>query len=196
MDDTRARLFVALMLADDLGRAVRAEVVVALGGAAAEADFRLPRSEGLHLTLAFLGDVGRDRVEPLRAALAERLAKLPVPALRLRGGEAFPGRGRERVLWLGVSEAEKGSLESLWRTALDALDAVDQDTARERGRGHRPHVTVARPRSTRTRVPERFYDLDVDLPWTPGEVAVVESVRAEGPQLYRVLARVALRPAE
>ena len=36
--------------------------VEALGGAAAQRDFRLPRAEGLHLTLYFLGDVERARI--------------------------------------------------------------------------------------------------------------------------------------
>jgi 2'-5' RNA ligase len=188
MVDPHARLFVALMLGDELGRTVRERVVGVLDGA----DFRFPRAEGLHLTLAFLGDVERGLVEPLRDALAARCGGLDAPALRLGGGSSFPGRGRERVLWIGVSEAAGERLEALWRSVLDALDDVGQETARERGRGHRPHVTVARPRGRRTHVPGRFYDLALGLAWSPREVCVVESVRADGPQLYRVLARVEL----
>src|SRR5205814_420639 len=56
-----------------------------------------------------------------------------------------------------------------------------------------PHVTVARPRRSRVRVPEAFTRLRFELPWEPVEVVLLESVARPGGNLYEPRARCALR---
>ena len=187
---TRGRLFVALMLGPELGAALATEVSVALG--AERRRFRLPRPEGLHLTLAFLGEVSNEELDRLAPALGAALEGARAPELTLGGAGSFPGRGRERVLWMGVSPMPpgRGELTDLHRRTGEALRAADLEPARSKER-FRPHVTVARPRD-RAGVPEAFYGLDLELPWCPRELALVESVAVHGPRHYRPLLRFPL----
>ncbi len=187
-----ARLFVALKLGVELGRRAMGEVSAAL---AASRGLRSVRPEGLHLTLFFLGDVETERIDPLIAALEAALADAPAPRLVVEGTGAFPRRGRERVLWLGVREEETsaGRLAKLHALTLGAVEALGFDTAEERGRPFRPHLTVARPRGRSARVADAFYAVAPELRWRPGEVALVESVRrGPGPPFYEARRTFAL----
>lgn len=176
------RLFVACLLPPDLAHDALAAALAPLDAGA----FRVPRAEGLHFTLMFLGDVGGERVGELESALGRCLAGALAPRLRIEGPGAFPRRGGERVLWLGVVE-EPGEtrLANLHARVLTAVEGAGFDATEERSRPYRPHVTIARPR-TREPVPEAFYAGGVSARWTPETVALVESVRAErGPSSYR-----------
>jgi len=190
----RARAFLALPCGAELGRALFGAAVGALGGEApARRAYRLPRAEGLHATLFFLGDVERERLEGLWSAVRAELAGAAAPALVVDRAGAFPERGRERVLWLGLREETQGRLAALHRGTLAAVRRAGFDTAGEERRPYRPHVTVARPRRPGTRVPDAFYELVPGIAWTAGEVALLESVRAEtGPPVYEALERLAL----
>lgn len=193
--ESSPRLFVALMLGAEPGEEVAAAARAALGGeAAAREGFRLPRPDGLHLTLFFLGPVAGERVPGLRTALARGLDGAPAPRLRLARAGAFPRPGRERVLWVGVEDRGAGELGRLHARVLDAVEAAGFDAALDRARPFRPHVTVARPR--RGSVPASFYALEVDRVWEPREACLVESVRADGPALYRPMARFPLHRAK
>lgn len=179
-----ARVFVALMTGPELGGRIAADVLSALGGEeAAHRAFRLPRPEGLHLTLAFLGDLERVRLAPLAGALAAELAGAPAPRLWLEGAGAFPKRGHERVLWIGVGGEGTRELASLAERVGRAARLSGAEP--ERHERFHPHVTVARPRN-RTRVPEAFYELALDEAWHPGSVALVESVRSPRAPSYEV----------
>jgi len=189
-----ARVFCALLLGEELGERVAAAVGSTLGPNP-ERSYRLPRPAGLHATLFFLGDASGEAIDSAAAALEERLGRLPAPALQLTVGGAFPARGRERVLWIGVRDTTPGRLEALHGAALDAFEPIaPSEVARDRARPFRPHVTVARPRDRRPRVPAGFHALDLELPWAPEEACLVESVRGEGPALYRPLERFRLQP--
>lgn len=179
------RLFVALMLGEELGRSVMRDVELALGCAADARGSVRPRPEDLHATLYFFGDVGRERVEPLWNSLAGALEGAPAPRLLLDRAGAFPSRGHERVLWIGLREEPEfeGRFEALWERTLAAVEPLGWSAAPERQRGFHPHVTVARPRAART--PESFYALRFELPWRPTAVALVESTRDAAGAIYR-----------
>ncbi|MEW6073033.1 MAG: RNA 2',3'-cyclic phosphodiesterase [Planctomycetota bacterium] len=189
------RLFVALMVGP-AGAEVLAAVVAALGGEAeAHRRHRLPRGDGLHLTLFFLGDVAAPAIDGLCAELAGALAAAAAPRLRLARAGAFPRPGHERVLWVGVEEeGGEGRLAALHRSVLAAVARAGFDPGEEVRRPFRAHVTVGRPRDPRRPgVPAAFYALAADRPWRPREAALVESVAAAGPNLYRPLAVFPLR---
>jgi 2'-5' RNA ligase len=182
------RLFVALMLGQELGRRVRDAVEALLGPAVRE--LRLPRAEGLHATLVFLGPVEEPRTGPLSAELARALAGARAPELTLTGAGAFPARGRERVLWVAAEErAAQGALADLHARVCTAVERAGFPAER---RPLQAHVTVARPRGARPRVPEAFYALELGLEWRPREVHLVESLRGQGPSRYEPRAAFAL----
>jgi RNA 2',3'-cyclic 3'-phosphodiesterase len=97
-----------------------------------------------HITLAFLGEVG----EQAAAALAPRLARAahrhPSLPLSFAGAGAFPGPGRARVLWTGVS-GDRRALEALARSVAAGARRAGAPPPDE-GRRFRPHLTLARCR--------------------------------------------------
>ena len=124
------RLFVALPLPEPLRRAVQ-ELQSGLRNA------RWLTDDGLHLTLAFIGEVDGSAQRRIETALGE--VNAPALALELHGLGCFPLRGAPRVLWSGVSP--KAELVSLSRAVRGALRRVG--LAPER-RKFMPHVTIAR----------------------------------------------------
>lgn len=101
--------------------------------------FWIPPTD-MHLTLRFVGDVGKGQAREF----AEELARIELSAfsLKLDGLGAFGG-DEPRVLWAGVQPSE----------TLDALARACDRAARNaglpaEGRTWKPHVTLARLRHT------------------------------------------------
>jgi 2'-5' RNA ligase len=189
----RARVFLALPLGAELGRTLADAVGTALGRGKAGRAYSFPRPEGLHLTLLFLGDVERPVAARLWSEVEARAGGARAPQLALTSAGSFPAaRGRERVLWIGVEPGDAPGLLRLRADALAAAEAVGLDVRQERARPFRAHVTVARPREARPRVPEAFYALRPALSWTPGELALLESFSEPGGSRYEPIARLAL----
>jgi 2'-5' RNA ligase len=104
---------------------------------AAHPDLRLNGS--LHLTLAFLGDVPRERAADVVAVLERvRFAALP---LAVAGVLFLPEWGRKRVVALELADPT-GGLSRLQAEAAAALAAAGVLTPE--ARPWRPHVTLAR----------------------------------------------------
>src|SRR5262245_27980541 len=130
-----------LFLAAEIDAGVRAKVAALpreLSSLTTRA--RWTRTEGLHLTLRFFGEVAPERAESLGAKLAEALAGLPAFELELRGGGVFPDRGRPRVLWVGVAHPPQALFDLVSRAeaCARALGFTQED------RPFSPHLTVAR----------------------------------------------------
>lgn len=195
MDPQARRVFLALVCAPPVAAELHRVVRERLGGEQAERDFRLPRTEGLHLTLVFLGDVQPGVLERLQAALAPACAGLLGPRFVLDRAGAFPRPGRERVLWIGVREEQgaAGRLALLHAAARAASERAG--CVLEPDDSFHAHVTVARPRAARPRVPPAFYAPLAELEWRCGAVTLLESVRGSGPAFYRALAEVRLEDA-
>ena len=95
----------------------------------------------LHLTLAFLGEVGPAAVEGASTAVAA--AAVGAPSFAVRWGEpgVFPSKSRPRVFWLGVdADARLGALHGALVGEL-----VERALPVE-ARPYRPHLTLARLR--------------------------------------------------
>jgi 2'-5' RNA ligase len=139
--DERWRCFVAIDLTDPARSAVDAylrELRTTMPGVA------WTRSENLHLTLAFLGDVAAASVPDVTARLAAALAGVGGFAARATGVGAFPSLARPQVLWVGIAAPPLLVLADVVQEACAAAGIP-----RER-RPFRPHVTLGRVR-TRTR---------------------------------------------
>jgi 2'-5' RNA ligase len=129
------RLFVAL----DLPAAMK-QTLAALSGGVEGARWMPP--ETFHITLRFIGEVGRGEAAAVDATLAAIAA--PAFTLKIAGVGAF-GQGREtRALWAGVERAEP--LLHLHRKIDRALAAHDLEPDR---RKFAPHVTLARLKAPR-----------------------------------------------
>jgi 2'-5' RNA ligase len=98
------------------------------------------RSEGLHVTLKFLGERPESLIPDLRRALDRAVHGTAPFRLTVTGTGAFPDRDTPRVLWAGVTEGTD-ELTVLSQRVDDVL--VPLGIPREERKFH-PHVTLGR----------------------------------------------------
>jgi 2'-5' RNA ligase len=182
-----ARLFVAV----DLDQAARRVVT----GAAVQIAERLGAVDGirvswvrprnLHLTVRFLGEVGRETRGRLQTSLARRWALAPFE-LALAPAGVFPVFGAPRVVWVGVRDCG-GAFERL-TPELDARLAAAGATVSDDAMHFTPHVTIGRVR----RAPNRGRDIREAAAavsveperWRVTDVTLYESRPTDGPPTY------------
>ncbi len=95
---------------------------------------------GIHLTLFFLGEIPRQQIDPIQAAL-EKVAGAAQPfSFAAKGTGTFPNLRRPRVIWAGLDEPT-GRLRQLHAAVTAALAALGyQPEERE----FSPHLTLGR----------------------------------------------------
>jgi 2'-5' RNA ligase len=126
------RLFIAL----DVSEQVRARVAEAVTREQATVDAKWARTEGLHITVVFFGDVKPEKLPEIISTTTRVAARHAKLALEIKGAGTFSGKS-PRVLWLGV--AGEG----------DALTALAIELGKELGvvsehPDYTPHLTLAR----------------------------------------------------
>jgi 2'-5' RNA ligase len=186
------RLFVAAWLPDAAAREA-AGVLRRLRADAGVADVKWVSPENLHVTLRFLGDVEEDRVPAVRDCVERAAAGVLPFRLRLAGVGAFPPRGAPRVLWIGIADGAKELARLASRTEKQLLDRGLIGAPETRP--FRAHVTLGRPRGTRS--PGRTADLLGEVAFEGGahrleEVRLVESRLSPRGASYTAVARVPL----
>lgn len=167
------RLFVALPIPEN----VRAEVAgwVSRAAATAPSGLRWATPGQWHLTLVFLGETPDDQLPDVVAAGSQALREAKAPMLALRGGGQFT----DRVLWIGLAEAEGvQGLARLLRLGVAAAGIAFDD------KPFRPHLTVARAGAGRSvdLVPAAEALAEVaGSPWRADGVDLVRSRLGAGP---------------
>ena len=131
------RAFIAISPDEDACR----HLAAALGRLVDEPLLRPIPAENLHLTLAFLGEIGTVQVDSATAAVRSVGAKLVPFGLHI-DGELLALDARRRVLAVAV-KGDIDPLNRLWRQLQHAL-AENGFPATERR--FRPHLTLARIR--------------------------------------------------
>ena len=96
----KIRAFIAIDVPEPVLRAI-AKAQDTLRGSGLK--IRWVRKEGMHLTLKFLGDIDRDDVEKIRAAMGRATKAFSPVTLRADGLGVFPDLKRPRVVWVGLS---------------------------------------------------------------------------------------------
>jgi 2'-5' RNA ligase len=169
-----ARLFFAAWPAPEVQRA--------LGEIAREAQHecggRAVPAHNIHLTLLFLGDVVRDRLDAVEALGATVVS----PAVTLQVDRLEYWR-HNRILWAGVAECPqplRTLVEQVQHAAIAAGFDVDS-------RPYVPHVTLLRD-ARRAPKEGRF----AAVSWPVTELALVESVQRERGRVYEVVRRWSL----
>jgi 2'-5' RNA ligase len=136
------RCFVAVLLPEQV-RAGLAAVCAELRGQTRGLSW--VRSDHLHLTLRFLGDVGPTMLEHVRSAVTDAAASVAPFTVSLSGLGGFPPGRAPRVLWAGVSAG--GEQTTALQAALEA--ALGRRGIPPESRPFHPHVTLARARDSR-----------------------------------------------
>ncbi len=150
--------------------------------------------ELLHVTLAFVGQVGEDRVSGVRAALAESVRGVPAFRVAFTGLALFPEHGPPRIVWAATDAGRE-----IERTGAAVRRALDEHRIPFDRKPLRPHVTLARVRDgaratdaaaiaeavAAARVPE-------GLAFAADALHLMESVLSRSGPRYSSIARVAL----
>ena len=106
---------------------------------------KLVEAQNIHITLRFLGNISRNRVEEVGKLLVE-VEFCPFD-VELKGVGVFPNLRRVKVVWVGI---ERGNVELLnaFNQLEEKLKGIGFKSDR---RGFSPHITVARVSSGRNR---------------------------------------------
>jgi RNA 2',3'-cyclic 3'-phosphodiesterase len=108
----------------------------------ANEDFRLTKSEKIHLTLKFLGDVAEDDLGRVVESLGPIREEHEPFEVSTSDFGAFPSAKRARILWAGIGEGS-GRLRALARCVEDLLEPAGFE---REGRPYTPHLTLGRAR--------------------------------------------------
>ena len=178
----RPKLFVGLDL-DQRVRARCSEVAVRLESQGLHARFEAP--EKLHITLAFLGWVDAEQVEPIRNVMRAVAATSPRFTLTLDKLGAFPHERNPHIVWIGTREQGQAFL-NLAQTMRAGYSDIgfhfDKDAV--------AHVTIARIKEQRVHLPL----LEVKpMRLSVNELTLFESLPAAGSTRYEVRDRAQLK---
>ena len=133
------RVFTAIPLDAGVRRALREEATVLLDGTG---NLSVVPEENFHVTLKFLGDVPREDLPSVHAAVEDAATLLVPGEVEVEGIGAFPDLARARVVWAGVSDP-RGILSPVHARLNESFARLG--AKREKKRYH-PHVTLARVR--------------------------------------------------
>lgn len=134
----RAKLFMAVDPGDSVRRsAVDMQRTLTKTGATVH----WAASEGMHVTLYFLGDVDERELHSLCRAMSQAAATVAPFRLAIGGLGAFPSMRRPKVIWAAIEEGteELSALHTALETRLDTLGFYQREE-----RGYTPHLTLGR----------------------------------------------------
>jgi len=156
------------------------------------------KSENLHYTLRFLGEVGEDGARRAAEAATEAAAAAPVFAATLGGLGAFPSARRPRVIWIGMSAGGE-ALVALARGLDRALAQRGFGAADKPFSAHLTLGRVREPRPASAGVPDWAamlggvaMEAGADASFTVDRIGVVESRLNPRGSIYTVRAEARL----
>ena len=179
----RVRAFVALAVPDSQREVIAPHLELWRTGAPG---FRWVPPESLHLTLRFLGGIGPELLDGLRAGL--RGVRGRPFQVALDGVGTFGGRAAPRVVWVGLREGVEPAAELAGR-----VEAVCQAAGLDpEARPFRGHVTLARARASRGSPLPELPSLPPLAPWTASEFVLYESRLGRPAAVYLPIERFPL----
>lgn len=178
------RLFISLPLPDQ-ARDELCDVQAELRQYLSPNLVRWTKPEGLHVTLAFLGNVEDESIEALCAAAGPAFAGHEPFKLALSGLGGFPTGANPKVLWAGLS----GESEHLRRLQRDVAKATGPFVEQADSKPFRGHVTLGRVRGEPERIGRALRSLNdhFEAEWTVREGRLMASVLGPGGSAYRTI---------
>lgn len=119
-------------------------------------DLRWVDPAGIHLTLAFLGELNNERLALAKEAATQAAERSRPFVYRLSGLGTFGPPRQPRVLWMGVSEPT-GALHTIHQALAGELEQRSFETEK---RPFSPHLTLAR----------------IKAPLTPEQVQILQQL--------------------
>ena len=104
----------------------------------------LVKTDNIHLTLLFLGDVDEDDIPSIKEAFNDSCSVYAPFKVYLKGVGVFPNLRRPRVLWLGL----EGEIERLSFLKSDLEERLEPFGIKKEKRGFKAHLTLGRFRKS------------------------------------------------
>jgi RNA 2',3'-cyclic 3'-phosphodiesterase len=146
----------------------------------------------VHLTLKFLGDVPKNRIEAVNQALKNVASNHPPFSMQIRGIGAFPNMARPRVIWSSVKSGAKEAAE----LARDINIELSRCGFPLDNKKFNPHLTLARLKSRINLKPFveifRQYDEIDGATFPVNEIKLIKSQLHPGGSIYTTLQSSAL----
>lgn len=151
---------------------------------------------GMHLTLAFLGELDDAQLSEATAAAVEAARQSHPFTLRLGATGTFGGQRSPRVLWVGVG----GDVPQLVALQRELAEALESRGFPHEERPFSPHLTLARikgplPPAELAKLPQALAASVPAISWSVNELLVMKSELAHPAARYTPLQRIALGPA-
>ena len=184
------RTFIAIEIPEAI-KAGMAAVQARLKGGGVDASWS--RSEGIHLTLKFLGETSDKRVPQIVQALVLELGGTERFHLSPEGVGTFPNPASARVVWIGIT-GDVGRLVALQAAVEKAMVGIGMERD---DRPYTPHLTLGRIK--RIRKPDMWLKglegiKNFRLPgFEVTAISLIESELRPIGAVYRELGRVALK---
>ena len=139
MPDEMLRTFIAIELSEPLAAAI-GRVQAQLKRGMPPRGVKWAATEGIHLTLKFLGETPRSRIPEIVAALKVVCAGFPAFEFTVEGRGCFPNFRRPRVIWVAVREPSQ-TLGRVQAAIEEQIAALGWPTE---ARPFSPHLTLGR----------------------------------------------------
>lgn len=155
---------------------------------------RWVRSEGIHLTLKFIGDTSPDKLDVVKEAM-HHVAEAGVQlCLCLRDLGCFPNFSRPKVIWAGVG----GDIDGLQKLQSRVEASLMKIGFATEARPFRPHLTLGRVKSSDRTVQANIGDIVHNfrvaqtVTWNAYELSVMQSILYPTGAIYQTLAALPL----
>ncbi|MDZ7724747.1 MAG: RNA 2',3'-cyclic phosphodiesterase [candidate division KSB1 bacterium] len=147
--------------------------------------------ERIHLTLRFLGDVERERLDAVMEAVQNACKAFEPFTLTVSKTGAFPNFKRPRVFWVGVSDPDQ-KLQQCQAAIEGELEDIGFPGEK---RAFSPHLTLGRVNNSRgvanvSKELERLHPEPVSFP--AREVVVMQSKLTPSGAVYTPLRKIGL----
>ena len=139
------RAFIGIKIPDEIQEKL-GDIQKKLKQSDAHVSWGNPKS--IHLTLKFLGNIEETQIPAITSAIEESVTNISPFQLQVGYAGAFPNLRYPKVVWIGVTDDEDGSLKTLQHTLDSRLASLGFE--KEKGR-FQPHLTLGRVRSQKNR---------------------------------------------
>ncbi|MEW6410614.1 MAG: RNA 2',3'-cyclic phosphodiesterase [Nitrospirota bacterium] len=158
------------------------------------ANIRWVKTDGIHLTLKFLGDIKETDISKIEARLKNVCNGFLPFILKVKDMGVFPDIKRPRIIWIGIEDAS-GTLQQL----QGKIDFVIKDFCSKKEKRERftPHLTIGRIKlpyrdaGLLSEAMDEFEKSEVGT-FEAKEVSLIKSdLKPEG-AMYTTLARISI----
>lgn len=134
--------------------------------------------EDYHITLAFLGSAGFQKINDLKQSVMKKVFGHPTFSMELSGLGTFGQKERPRVIWAGIAADDH-----LFHLQKQIHCAVYSEGFKLEERPYRPHITLAKKWIGTDHLDRRILETGIErLSWKINEVILYRTLMGRNPK--------------